>query len=105
MTTISIGVPYDLVSKTDEPAETGTAVAMPSRRTQLTWQTIIGTPADSNTFTLQGSNDNSTWNDIDSSTATGGAIRTVNTSAIFIRVNVAHSGGAGFRVIAICKTP
>jgi hypothetical protein len=103
MRSILIGVPYNLVALTDTPAATGDAVAMPARRTQLTWQTIIGTPAGSNTFTLQASNDGTTWNTLDSSTATGGEIKTVNTSAKFIRCNTTHSGGAGFQVIASCK--
>lgn len=103
-TLITIGPPIDLVALTDSPSTTGTVLAMPARRVQLTWQTVMTTAPASCTIKLMGSDDGSNFIQIDSTTSTTGDIKTVNSSVRFIRCDVtAHSSGAGFQVIGVCK--
>lgn len=77
---------------------------LPVRATIVTWQTSFGSAPASCTILLQGSNDNVTWNTIDTSTAVGGEIRTITTAVTFVRARInAISGGAEVTVSLIAK--
>jgi hypothetical protein len=101
---ISPGVPVTLMDADAGAAPvTGStfAIAAMSSRT-VTWQTIFASAPGSCTVALQGSLDGgTTWNTLDSSTATGGEIRNITlTGVLLIRaVKAAQSGGGALTVI------
>ena len=77
---LMIGVPYDF--GTTFPS---ISVAMPARRVQLTWQSCATVAPDAVDLSLEASDDDVTWDEIDASTVVG-EIRTVNTSCRFLRL-------------------
>lgn len=64
--------------------------ALPARTVVLTWQIVLPVAPNAISVVLQVSMDNTNWTTIDTSTATGGEVRTVEipTSAAFIRTRV-----------------
>lgn len=74
----------------------GTAFTAPpgSDAALVTWTTSYSAPPASVTMLLQASLDNSTWFTLDSSTAVGGELRNIATSARFFRCNISAVSGA-----------
>jgi len=72
----------------------GSTFALPSRATQVTWQTVYGTAPASITIQLQISMDGTNWSTVDSSTNVNGEAKTVQFNAPFVRGNIsAITGG------------
>jgi hypothetical protein len=63
----------------------GTTFILPTRAIQVTWQISYESAPSNTNIVLQVSLDGLNWSTIDETTATGGEIRTIRTSAIFIR--------------------
>jgi len=104
MNSLQLGQPSNSIDAAAIGVQNGTAFAMPAAASSLTWQVVLGTAPVSLTVLLQTSNDNSTWNTTDTSTATTGEIRTVSSSALFVRARVsANSGGSTVSVILVAK--
>lgn len=84
--------------------QTGTAFAISSNLTTFTWIISFASAPASHSTVLQFSNDNSTWQTLDTSTNTAGETRTVFSAARFVRaVESARSGGGAITVTIIGK--
>jgi len=70
----------------------GSIFAFPATATQATWQAVYGTTPSSITTLIEGSMDGVTFNTIDSSTVTAGAIRSFVACPAYIRANVSAIG-------------
>jgi hypothetical protein len=70
----------------------GTIFAFPATATQATWQAVYGTTPSSITTLVEASMDGVTFNTLDSSTATAGAIRSFVACPAYIRGNVSAIG-------------
>jgi hypothetical protein len=72
---------------------------------QLAWQTDWTTAASAITIELQGSIDGKTWNDLDSSTSTGGETRYISTDDLknfsFFRVTITAQTGAAAGTVVL----
>lgn len=94
MTLILIGVPYNLLNAR---ASTGASdpAALPIRSTVLAWQTSFDEAPDAINITLRVSIDGEVWTVLDTSTAVGGEVRTIDvpTAALFVDANVVTNTG------------
>lgn len=73
--------------------------ATPANASVFTWQVSFGSNPSAVSVLIQGSNDNSSWNTVDTSTSTTGEIRTFTSSALFLRARIASiTGGSGITV-------
>lgn len=103
MITIAAGVSKTLLDAVTGTGA-GTAYALPESVTQVSWQTVFGTTPDAAHFHLEASNDNTNWSEIDASSSVTPELRTVNTSALFIRANlVSKTNGTTFSVTLVAK--
>lgn len=73
----------------------GTVWAMPVPATIVSWQISYSSAPSSAIITLQGSFDNVTYFNLDTSTNTAGEIRTLNFSTKFARCNITAQTGGG----------
>lgn len=105
--TLGFGVLETSLSANGGGASTvGTAFATNSQYiSYITWTVAWSVAPASDTILLQGSNDNSTWFTVDTSTAVAGEIRSIGTSARFVRAFVsAQSGAANVTVTLVAKS-
>jgi len=103
--TLLIGVKQTLID-----AVTGTGAsstfALPTRACILAWQTSFDTAPSGVSITIDVSLDGLVWTTIDTSTATGGEVRTIATptAALFIRANVGtNTGNKHVTVVIVAK--
>jgi hypothetical protein len=105
MVLINKGVPLNLLDNIAIANGAGSAFALPSVATQITWQTVVVTPPGAIQVDIQTSLDGTNWDSVDSSTNVNGESRTFNTSAVFIRANIiSHSGGDFITVELVAKS-
>lgn len=96
-TSLSFGISRTSLSAVSGGAGTiGTAFTAPpgGDAALVTWVTSYSAPPASVTMLLQASLDNSTWFTLDSSTAVGGELRSIISSASFFRCNISAVSGA-----------
>lgn len=100
--TISWGVSVNSISAATSTA-TGTSYSLISTPASvITWTIDTTGTVTSQTVLLEGSNDNSTWFTLDSSTSITDVARTFTTSVKFIRARIsAHGGGGGTTTVDI----
>ncbi len=102
MNSLQKSVAQKLFDAISAATHTSAAFALPSVATQITWQTIFDSAPSSVTILIETSLDNITWSTSDTSTATAGAIRTFNSSALFVRARIsAISAGGATQVTVI----
>lgn len=103
-TTLSCGSPqygWNAASPTNGTSSTG--YALQPNLLFVTWQLGYSSAPSSVTMTLEGSNDNSLWSALGTSTSTSGQIQNTATAVRFIRVTqTARSGGSGVTLIFNC---
>lgn len=78
-------VVYSFQNVTSTVYTDGIEYTLPVRAIQITWQTKYATEPAQTEIELQVSLDGSNWVSIDSTTEVAGEIRTIRTSAIFVR--------------------
>lgn len=104
MSSLLLGIPQKLFDAAASGTGNSLSYSLPARASQLTWQTSFGSNPASITLQLQTSLDGTIWNTIDSSTTVTGEIRTINSSAIFVRARInAISGGTLITVSVVGK--
>ena len=101
MTSLLIGVPYELISGSF-PSD---PVAMPARRVQLSLQSSFASAPSGVAVDLEGSVDNENYFPILNGdfSETAGEILTINTSATSIRLNGSITGGTGPSIMVVAK--
>jgi hypothetical protein len=107
MNTLQKSISQKLFDAISAATHTSTAYALPAVATQITWQTIFDSAPSSITVLIETSLDNITWSTADTSTATAGAIRTFNSSAVFVRARISaiSAGGATQVTVIIVAKP
>lgn len=103
-TTLSCGSPqYGWNAASPSNGTSSTGYALSPNLLFVTWQLGYASAPSSVTMTLEGSNDNSLWSTLGTSTSTTGQIQNVATAVKFIRVTqTARSGGSGVTLIFNC---
>jgi hypothetical protein len=93
-----------LISAAAIGAQTSTAYAVGPNCNTFTWQTVYtGGPSAVNVV-IEGSLDGTTWATLDTSTVTGGEVRTFNSNVAFVRARmVSNTGGTTVSVYIIPK--
>ena len=83
----------------------GDVFALPAQAVLVTWQTSFGSAPVAINIIIETSLDNVSWSTVATTTATGGATGSFNTSAVFIRASiVSHTNGDTVTVQLVSKT-
>lgn len=100
---LQLGVPKALFSAVATTATVSTSYAMPARLCNLSWQYYFTTNPTALSLIIQGSNDNSNWQTLDSTTVTTGGIRTITAPAVaFVRGTLGSITGGGVLSLIVC---
>ena len=109
MTTVRTLQPAVLQTIIDAVTGTGAGLTfgLPVRACVLAWQTSFGVAPAAVSITIEVSLDNVAWTVIDTSTAVGGEVRTIDTptAAIFVRANVGTNTGSPAVTVTIIAKP
>lgn len=105
--TASFGSPVNsLDALAGTTATNGTEYALPGNKAcAITWQVIFSSAPSAVNVVLQLSNDGVTFVTADTSTLTTGEIRTVNTSAKFVRARLVSKTGGGTTTVSLVTQP
>jgi hypothetical protein len=101
MTTLALlNLPYPLLDAVAGATVTSGIVAVPTRATTATWQTVFAVAPSAINVTIEASLDGVNFNTISTSTVTTGEVNTVNFNATHVRSKInSVSGGSGISVL------